>query len=337
MASNVAVDVLCEDALQIPVDVLALKYAQALYGVDAVVARKLTASGRRILFPKPWRFSLEQGAPDVAASQILFVGVPPLREFGYRDIRTFARTALSSLVGDAPGTKHLGLTVHGPGYGLDEIEAFEAEIAGLVDAVRAGDTPEALRRITVVEQNEGRARRLKVLLADLLPGGTIEIVRGRLAQEGEERTERLRAAGYASEAKVHVFVAMPFKEEMDDVYHYGIQGAVRSAGFLCERADLSSFTGDVLEWVRARIKRAALVIADLTEANPNVYLEVGFAWGCGVPTILLTRDTQQLPFDVRSQRCLPYKKIQDVEKLLGKELRALGLGDDRTPDVRKGP
>ena len=104
----------------------------------------------------------------------------------------------------------------------------------------------------------------------------------------------------------------------------GIQGAVRSAGFLCERADLSSFTGDVLEWVRTRIKRASLVIADLTEGNPNVYLEVGYAWGCGVPTILLARDSQELKFDVRGQRCLIYKKIKDLEDLLGKELKALG-------------
>ena len=66
---------------------------------------------------------------------------------------------------------------------------------------------------------------------------------------------------------------------------------MRSAGFLCERADLSAFTGDVMDWVRNRIKTAKLVIADLTEANPNVYLEVGYAWGCEVPTVLLTKDT----------------------------------------------
>ena len=72
---------------------------------------------------------------------------------------------------------------------------------------------------------------------------------------------------------------MPFKNDMDDTYHYGIQGAVRAAGFLCERADLSTFVGDVMHWVQNRIRTSSLVIADLTEANPNVYLEVGYAWG----------------------------------------------------------
>ena len=42
---------------------------------------------------------------------------------------------------------------------------------------------------------------------------------------------------------------MPFAEEMGDIYDYGIHGAVKeaAAGFLCERADLSSFTGDVMD------------------------------------------------------------------------------------------
>ena len=54
-----------------------------------------------------------------------------------------------------------------------------------------------------------------------------------------------------------------------------------AAGYLGERADLATFTGDVMDWVRARISSANLVIADLTSANPNVYLEVGYAWGKG--------------------------------------------------------
>ena len=110
---------------------------------------------------------------------------------------------------------------------------------------------------------------------------------------------------------------------MEDVYHYGIQSAVNAAGLLCERADLSSFTGDVLEWVRSRIRSASLVVADLTDANPNVYLEVGFAWGVGVPTVLVVRSTDHLKFDVRGQRCLVYKKIKELEDSLTTELRSL--------------
>jgi hypothetical protein len=116
---------------------------------------------------------------------------------------------------------------------------------------------------------------------------------------------------------------MPFDEALDDVFHYGIQAPVNAAGYLCERADLTAFTGDILARIKARIETAALVIAELSGANPNVFLEVGYAWGKERPTILLVQDTQKLPFDVRGQRCLVYKRIRDLEEALGQELQGL--------------
>jgi hypothetical protein len=116
---------------------------------------------------------------------------------------------------------------------------------------------------------------------------------------------------------------MPFADEMADVFHYGIQGAVNSAGLLAERADLSVFTGDVMRWVQERISSANLVIADLTSSNPNVYLEVGYAWGKGVPTALLVKNSTELKFDVRCQRCLVYSSIHDLEGKLTNEVDGL--------------
>ena len=78
-----------------------------------------------------------------------------------------------------------------------------------------------------------------------------------------------------------------------------------------------------MQWVRDRITSATLVIADLSDANPNVYLEVGYAWGRGVPTILLVRDTKQLKFDVSGQRCLVYRNIKNLEEVLRTELEKL--------------
>jgi hypothetical protein len=207
---------------------------------------------------------------------------------------------------------------------LDEVEALEAEVAGLVDAVREYDHPEALQKITIVERNVGRTNRLASTLIGLLPDLTIAKGGSSDHPASALASEKLRAAGYESGTKAHVFVAMPFREDMDDVYHYGIQSAVKAAGLLCERADLSSFTGDVLEWVRSRIRSASLVVADLTDANPNVYLEVGYAWGIGVPTVLVVKSADHLKFDVRGQRCLVYKKIKELEDLLTVELRSLG-------------
>lgn len=176
------------------------------------------------------------------------------------------------------------------------------------------------RPITIVEARESRATRLALLLKQLHPGALAGPAALTPRASGN-LPERMRSVGYDSQSKPHIFVAMPFAEEMEDVFHFGIQGPVNASGFLCERADIASFTGDVVEWVKRRIASASLVIADLSGANPNVYLEVGYAWGCGRPTILLTRDTSHLRFDVQSQKCLTYKKIKDLESMLQAELK----------------
>src|SRR5260370_1274867 len=92
---------------------------------------------------------------------------------------------------------------------------------------------------------------------------------------------------------------MPFKKEMDDVFYYGIQQPLHTAGLLCERVDKDIFSGGIMEYVRNRIETSAVVVAELTGGNPNVYLEVGYAWGKGRPVILVARDEKELHFDVR--------------------------------------
>ena len=73
----------------------------------------------------------------------------------------------------------------------------------------------------------------------------------------------------------------------------------------------------------AVIEKAELVIADLTSGNPNVYLEVGYAWGCRKSTILIVQNADDLKFDVKTQRCLVYKNIRDLERMLRDEIAKL--------------
>ncbi len=314
------------DATQVKADILALKYAQAYYGLDSFVANKLIKAGHKPddMSPEPGNFCMLPSPPMVAANKLLLIGVPSLREFEYSEIRELGRRTLSSIADIEPDINHIVVTVHGVGYGLDEAESFESQIAGFIDAIKSGDVPEGLKRITFAERNQGRAQRLKRLLYMIIPEGLINVdAKWNIKNITPDATEKLRSVGYSSSSKKHVFVAMPFKQDMEDIYDYGISSAVRAAGFLCERADLSTFTGDVIQWVRDRIKTATLVIADLTESNPNVYLEVGYAWGCGVPTVLLVNDSDELKFDVRGQRCIIYSRIKDIEEKLGKELLEL--------------
>ena len=325
MGGDVKIQVVQADALSFEADSLVLKHAQDLYGLDqkAVYLLEMVGFDMVSILPEVGACRLVNSMGQIAARSILFVGVEPLVEFRYQEIREFARRSLEALAESAPETKHVCLTLHGANYGLDEIEAFESEVGGLVEALTTGVYPDSLEIISIVEHRPERAQRLQETLSELLPKGYVDGLGGTLGDKSHLASKRLRSAGYSSESKPHIFVAMPFAEEMDDIYHYGIQGAVKAAGFVCERADFSTYTGDILKWVKKRITTSTLVIADLSQANPNVYLEVGYAWGCGIPTVLLVRDPDDLQFDVRGQRCLFYKRIKDLEALLQNELKGL--------------
>ena len=147
---------------------------------------------------------------------------------------------------------------------------------------------------------------------------------GHIASEKDiPPTSAITSAGSKNEIKPNVFVAMPFDKKMDDLFHYGIQQTVRNEEFICERVDQEVFIGDIIDKVKEKIETSKIVIAELTGSNPNVYLELGYAWGKGRPTILLANKEEKLLFDVRGQRCLRYESIKELEDLLKRELKLL--------------
>ena len=212
------------------------------------------------------------------------------------------------------------------GFGLDEVACFEAEIAGILDAVESSELPRSLGRVTFLETNVGRAKRMRENLTTLLgPGSTVVFAGAHTSSGFDPQVRRLRGVAREGAVQEHAFVAMPFDESFGDVFHFGLSSAVHASGLLCERVDEQAFTGDILERLKDQIRRARLVVADLTGNNPNVFLEVGYAWGSGVPTVLVCREDalKDLKFDVQGQRCLAYSSIRDLESKLTSELRSL--------------
>lgn len=314
MNGSISIAVMCADILDFPADVLVLKHADGLYGADAAVYDRVARAGARPDLPKAHEWIAIDTAGAVGADHVVFLGVGPLYQFDYPEIRDFGRTAIVAVAKALPATKHLALTLHGPGYGLDEIEAFDAEIAGLVDGARMARVPPKLTKITIVEVEQRRAQRLSERLRALLPSGEITYDSGMVVQRSTDQSETIRNAGYSAARKRRVFVAMPFRPEMDDTYDFGIFRPANECGYLCERADREMFTDDIVHWIKDRISNADIVIADVTGANANVYLEIGYAWGVGRRTMLIGKSTDELKFDLKTQRCFVYKSIKDLEQ-----------------------
>jgi hypothetical protein len=327
-ANAVNIGVVCDDAITCGADVLAVKYAQGFYGVDAAVALALGID-RDAKMPSPGSHVLLPGNELVGASYVLFVGVEPLRQFGYHEIRQFARTALRVVSQRVPKAQTVAMTLHGPGFGLDETECFLAEVGGMMDALTATDKSPNLRSVLVVEHDGRRARRLDALLVRHLPTRRLDTAG---VSSSVEAWDAPLNAGHDSRRKPRVFVAMPFDDASYDLFHYGIRQAVNNHGYLCERIDEVPMTGDILAEIKARIRTASLIIADVSDSNPNVYLEVGYAWGVDKPTVLLAHKSKvdTLKFDVKTQRCVVYSSIRDLEQRLSAEIGGLkvSLGAD---------
>lgn len=70
------------------------------------------------------------------------------------------------------------------------------------------------------------------------------------------------------------------------------------------------------------LQSSAFCIADLSQNNPNVMWETGYAMALGKPTILIGQSVQALPFDLKVHRVLEYK-VDDLASLAKELLQAV--------------
>jgi hypothetical protein len=107
--------------------------------------------------------------------------------------------------------------------------------------------------------------------------------------------------------KPFVFVLMPFEGSFNDVYQLGIKPAAEGAGAYCERIDEQIFAESILARIYNQIAKADLIVADMTGRNPNVFYEVGYAHALGQTVILLTRNSEDIPFDLKHYPHIVYQ------------------------------
>ena len=110
--------------------------------------------------------------------------------------------------------------------------------------------------------------------------------------------------------KDYCFVAQPFdKAKFDDRYCDIIEPAVTACGLACYRVDWDSSAEVPVHIMEERIAQAALVIVEITEDNPNVWYELGYASALNKPIIMVCSDERQppYPFDIQHKNILSYR------------------------------
>ena len=93
------------------------------------------------------------------------------------------------------------------------------------------------------------------------------------------------------------FVIMPFNDAFKSIYEDMIEPAVTGAGLECTRGDSVLRIDDLTANVWSAILQAGLIIAEVSEPNPNVYYELGLAHAVGKDTFVLKQSGTTLPAD----------------------------------------
>ena len=105
----------------------------------------------------------------------------------------------------------------------------------------------------------------------------------------------------------------PTRERADKVYKYLIAPVCEDLGYKPIRVDHVNAVDNINETIINYLKNAHMVIADMTEHNPNAFYELGFRQALELPLVPIIESGGKLPFDVMMTRTTFYDT--DVSKI----------------------
>lgn len=120
------------------------------------------------------------------------------------------------------------------------------------------------------------------------------------------------------------FVIMPFGDYVaDSVYRYSTKMVCEEFKLEVKRADEIFTTNPILSDILMAIKEAIIIIADISNKNPNVFYELGLAHLLKQSqTIMITQDDfDNVPFDIAHFRILKYENTIEGKAAFEDQLR----------------
>ena len=115
----------------------------------------------------------------------------------------------------------------------------------------------------------------------------------------------------ASPQILRVFVVMPFGQSWSGGIYAYVRRAVSRLGAPDEsihvfRADEIAEPGHITEQIKSAIRSSQIVVADITDTNPNVMWELGYADGLGKTIVIINQRPGDSPFDMADRRQVRY-------------------------------
>jgi len=125
-------------------------------------------------------------------------------------------------------------------------------------------------------------------------------------------------------ATKEVFVIMPMnntdhfsKIEWQKFYEDVIYKNVTSSGFACKRSDSDITRGSLIKNLVKNLASSYVVLADITDYNPNVMYELGIRHALAIRTIIIVQKGIIVPFDLKTYWYMEYdpNEKSSVDKL----------------------
>jgi hypothetical protein len=114
----------------------------------------------------------------------------------------------------------------------------------------------------------------------------------------------------------NIFVLLPFKEIFKGVYKT-VEKVFAKRGYKVEKADSEFRNVEIMcQNICKKIQEARLIIADISEDNPNVFYEIGLAHGMERDVWLISKKKKKYPFDIEGIRFIEYENPTDLDHQL---------------------
>lgn len=128
----------------------------------------------------------------------------------------------------------------------------------------------------------------------------------RTSEEQKVSTELFPTKDFRIDEKL-CFVLMPFDAKYDAVYQEVIKPTGEEKGLDVKRADDIFSVNPIIVDIWENINKARVLIADVSGRNPNVFYEIGISHTLKKKVIIITRNLDDIPFDLRHLRCIVYE------------------------------
>lgn len=120
------------------------------------------------------------------------------------------------------------------------------------------------------------------------------------------------------------------RKRTDKVFKYIIDPVCDKCGFNAIRVDQLNKADSITQTIIDYLNNAELVIADMTEHNPNAFYEMGFRACTGKPMINLKEKGVPIPFDISTMRAFDYDlsdldSVDEVKKRLEQTIRSFDI------------